>query len=639
MEQGLPPGLRTETRVATRYRNLPCRAGRHVRRRWRLLRRRWAGHGVRFVYHRAYKTIVPGVPLDRMRAERILAFLSEEGLVDREDIVLPRRPSLKNLLRAHTAEYLETLSRSEDVLRIFGVRLEDEELEKVLDSQRLMVGGTIQATRLALSTRGVAVNLGGGLHHARRNAGVGFCIFNDIAVAIARLRARGFSEPVLVIDLDLHDGDGTRSIFARDPTVHTYSIHSEHWGDTEAEAANAIALGADVTDELYLGTLLKTLPGVMDRVRPGLVVYVAGTDPAADDPLGNWGISAEGMLSRDRFVIELTRRSRRPVPVVIVLAGGYGDCSWRYSARFLSWLLSGRAVEPPPNEELTLLGFRRIWRSLDPVALTSEPGDFNWRLTDEDLAGILPGVPRRTRFLDYFSRHGLELVLERFGICDQLRVRGFDHPTVELDLDHPVGQGLRVWSDADREELLVELRVDRNQRLIPGMELLVIEWLLLQNPRSHFGPYRRPLPGQDHPGLGMLEQVFGFLVVVCEMLGLDGVCFRAAHYHLAAVSQRLVSFLEPADEARFMRLRELLEERALPEASRMISEGHVVEAATGEPFEWRGCPMALPVSDRLRERVGGEEFDRRVAEELAHLDLATRGEVVAEYTGARPEEV
>ena len=120
------------------------------------------------------------------------------------------------------------------------------EVEATLDLQRLMAGGTIQATRLALRTGGIAVHLGGGFHHAMPDAGLGFCVFNDVAVAIRRLRGRGFAEPVLVVDLDLHDGNGTRRIFADDPTVHTFSIHNDHWGDTEAVASTSIALGPGV---------------------------------------------------------------------------------------------------------------------------------------------------------------------------------------------------------------------------------------------------------------------------------------------------------------------------------------------------------------------------------------------------------
>ena len=576
------------------------------------------------VYDEGYNFALPGVPLDPARAERILAFLSEEALLDPLDLSRPRRPSLRNLLRVHSADYLDALGRRETAERIFGLAPTDEELEKVIEMQRLMVGGTIQATRLALGNRGVAVNLGGGLHHARRDTGSGFCLVNDIAVAIARLRARGFREPVLVVDLDVHDGDGTRAIFADDPTVWTYSIHAEHWGDPEGEAATAIALGHGVEDEVYLGTLLKTLPDVFERVKPGLAIYLAGADPAAADPIGSWHISPAGMLSRDRFVLQLLRHRRSPVPLVVLLGGGYGERAWTSTARWLSWLLAGRPIEPPENAELTLQRFRRIWTSLDPQALTGEPGDFSWHLTEEDLAGILPGAPRETRFLRYLSRHGVELVLERFGVFDQLRLRGFEHPALDLELEHSLGQTLRIWGGPEKTELLVELRVNRTQHAIPGLEVVVIEWLLLQNPRAEFGPYRRPLPGQQHPGLGMLAQILGWLVVLCERQGLDGIVYSASHFHIAAQSRRLVRFLDPAQEAEFRAFAGALEGLQLTEASRAVDEGRVVDG-DGAPHRWPACTVVLPVSARLKEVVLGDAYEERVQERLAGLALRLEG--------------
>jgi len=415
------------------------RLANRVRRGWRRLRRRWCVQQVRFVYHGAYTGSLDVVPLDRMRGEKILGFLVEEGLVDREDISTPRRPAVRSLLRVHDPDYIESIGRPQMMERIFGEKLADHDLEQVVEMQRMGVGGTIQATRLALQTRSIAVNLGGGFHHAGRDSGLGFCVFNDIAVAIARLRAKGFSDPVLVIDLDLHDGNGTRSIFARDASVHTYSVHNEHWGETEVEASTSIALGEDVSDEVYLGTLLKTLPDVISTVDPGLVIYVAGTDPAADDAIGNWRISADGLLRRDHLIVELLRRRNRRLPLVVVLAGGYGANTWRYSARFFSWLISGHKVEPPDNAEMIIRRFRKIRQSLDPSTLTAEPSGFSWTLSEEDLVGILPGGPVRTRFLSHFSNHGVELLLERFGLLDQLRLKGFRHPTVVVDLRDAVG--------------------------------------------------------------------------------------------------------------------------------------------------------------------------------------------------------
>ncbi|MBD3854008.1 MAG: histone deacetylase, partial [Acidobacteria bacterium] len=417
---------------------------------------------VRFIFSDAYSGTTHGIPLDPMRGWKILGFLVDEGLLDRDDISVPRPPALRSLLRVHDADYLDAVGHDPEVTeRIFGEKISDAEVEEVVHVERTAVGGTILATRLALQGRSVAINLGGGYHHASRDSGAGFCIFNDVAVAIARLRAKGFKEPILVVDLDLHDGDGTRAIFAHDATVHTYSVHNEHWGDTEAEASTSIALGADVGDEVYLGTLLKTLPDVMMKVKPGLVIYVAGTDPAADDTLGNWKISADGMVRRDRLVFELLRRARRRVPVAIVLAGGYGTGSWRYSARLFSWLISGKVAKTPDNAEMILRRFRRIRSQLEPSELTAEPSGFGWRLSEEDLVGVMPGAPQRTRFLSHFSQHGVELLLERLGLLDQLRLRGFQHPTVDVDLTGGVGDTLRIYSEPDRRELLVDLRVNR----------------------------------------------------------------------------------------------------------------------------------------------------------------------------------
>ncbi len=594
----------------------PCGAAcgflRSVRRRWRCFSRRWTRHGVRFVYGSGYVHAAPGVPIDPTRAEKILAFLTDEGLVGRGDIVDPRPASIRNLIRVHTPDYLETLQRTEVLVRIFGIEFEDDAAQRIVTLQRLMAGGTLQASRLARRSHDVVVNLGGGLHHAHRNSGMAFCIFNDIAVAVARLRAHGFDGPILIVDLDMHDGNGTRSIFAHDPTVHTFSIHNEHWGETEVTASTSIALGGDVRDERFLGTLVTALPPVVDAVDPAMVFYIAGTDGAASDTLGNWNLSAEGMLSRDRFVVSLFRGQRRNVPMVVLLGGGYGEQTWRYSARFLSWLLRGRPVEPPRTEDLTLARFRAITRNLDSAGLSSEPGDFNWSLSDEDLVGIVPGAPRRTRFLGFFSAHGVDLALERYGVFNRLRLLGFEHPTVDLDLDNDLGDTLRIWSRPDRKELLVELRVDRNSRVIEGFEVLTVEWLLLQNPRAAFGPLRRPLPGQKHPGLGLLKEIFGFLVMLCEMLELDGIHFVPSSYHVAAQSRRVVRFLRPRDEALFRALERALDGLHLAAASRAVDEGRV-RRADGSVFQWQGLPMVLPVSARLEERVSGPDYDAAVA--------------------------
>lgn len=578
---------------------------------------------LRVIYDPVYEGALPGVPFDPLRADRILAFLAEEGLLRREEISRPRRAGLHNLLLAHTPDYLESLQRAETLTQILGVPVASSDIEGLVDHQRMLVGGTIQATRLAIGLDCTAVNLGGGLHHARGSRGGGFCIFNDLAVAVRRLRRKGFHKPILIVDLDLHDGNGTRELFADDDSVWTFSIHNEHWGDTEAVASTSIALGPDVGDELFLGTLLKALPPLFESFDPGLLIYLAGCDGAADDAIGNWNLTADALLARDRLVCNLARN--RGISLAVVLGGGYGEHAWRYTARMVAWLLAGKVVEPPSNEELTLMRFRQIKRRMDEEQSGAEGEDSSLLLTEEDLVGILPGIPRQTRFLGYYTKVGLELLLERFGILSQLRARGFPSPELELDLAHPLGHTLRLWGAAGRRDLLVELRVARSTRELPGMEVLNVEWLLLQNPRKAFTADRPPLPGQSHPGLGLLPEFFGWLLVLGESLDLDGLAFHTSHYHIAALSVRFARFLEPEHEALFRAIERAVADLPLAEASAAVEAGTVVDTATGTPVRWPGPAMVLPVSDDLKARFEDADYRRRVteAEHGFELRLAT----------------
>lgn len=562
------------------------------------------------VYTGRYTLEVPGLSADPHRFEHILTHLAAQGLIRRGKLHWPRPASFEQLCRVHGEGYLESLREPGALTRILGIRVPVADEDRFIDLQRAMVGGTLLATRTALQTGRISVNLGGGLHHAHADRGQGFCVFNDVAVAIETFRERGgLDGRVVVIDLDLHDGDGTRTLFADDPAVHTFSIHNAHWGDPGAVESTSIALGEDVEDDEYLEALREHLPPVLDRLRPALVFYLAGCDPAADDALGNWRITPEGMLERDRTVMGEIRRVGQP-PTVIALAGGYGRGSWRYSARFLGWLCSGgQETEVPTTDEITLARYRVLSQLLAPSQLTRENGEEEgFGLSEEDLMGALGGTVKENRFLGYYSRHGLELALEQLGILGRLRDRGFRHPTLELDLDNPAGQTVRLFSDADREEVLAELRARRDRHTVPDMEMLRIEWLLLQNPRERFPPGRRPLPGQRHPGLGMLRDAAAMLILICDRLGLDGLLFVPSHYHLAAQAGHVLRFLRPEDAARYDAVREAVKGLHLADATRAIDEGRVVDADSGEPVEWQPAPMILPVSDRLGERLDDAAF-------------------------------
>jgi acetoin utilization deacetylase AcuC-like enzyme len=183
-----------------------------------------------------------------------------------------------------------------------------------------MTGGTCQAAEVAF-TRGVAVHLGGGLHHAFPNHGEGFCLFNDVAVAIRRLQRSGCVGRTAVVDCDVHHGNGTSFIFAGDPSVFTFSIHQQHNYPSWKPASDLdVGLADGASDDEYLARLAEALPRVVAS-SPDLIVYLAGSDPFGGDRLGGLSLTLDGLRRRDRLV--LAAAAAAGVPVAIVLAGGY----------------------------------------------------------------------------------------------------------------------------------------------------------------------------------------------------------------------------------------------------------------------------------------------------------------------------
>lgn len=572
------------------------------------------------VYSERYQLDLPGN--DAQRGERILSALDSAGLLNPRAVHRAELAPLRELRRVHTDAYLDSLSRPDGLLEVFGLELPEYAVERAMAGQRAMVGGTALASHLALASGRLAANLGGGLHHAFAGKGERFCIFNDVAVAIAGLRAEGFAEPILVVDLDLHDDDGTRAIFAGDRSVHTFSVHNRTTSEVRGETATILELGAHVDDATYLEAVGRRLPPAFAAAQPALVYYLAGCDPAADDAIGDWRISPAGMLRRDRLVIELARRRERRVPVVILLAGGYGQHAWRYSARFFSSLRpGGQAIEPPTTAEVTLTRYRRLAGEL-PAGERSAPadrrmhGDADWELSVEDLLPNLGGPQRPRRLLGACSRQQLELMLERTGLLERLRQLGFPRPALEFDLEHAGGETVRVLAGPDRDELLAEIRLRIDRRSVPGLAMLRIEWLLLQNPRAPFTPARPRLPGQEHPGLAMLRDVIALLIVACERRQLDGVLWVPAHFHTAAQGRRAGSFLHPEDEGTFRALERAVAGLPLPVAAFAVEQGRVIDDATGAPFVWRPMPVVVPASDRLRQQLAGDEH-RRLADDAA----------------------
>lgn len=580
---------------------------RNLRRRANQTLARWRPLPARFVYGPQYQFAWPDTPFDEVRGERVLTALAGEGLVLGEHIKQPPLASYHAILRVHSDAYIESAQTPATMSQIVASPVSDRDTQRILDLQRSMVGGTMLATDIALSTGNIAVNLGGGFHHARAASGRGFCVFNDLAVAIAEQRALGFHGRALVIDLDMHDGDGTRTIFAADRSVHTLSIHHTNWDDTPAVESTTVALGPDVDDATYLDAVRTHVSVVLRQFRPHLIYFVSGVDGAADDPVGDWSLSEAALLARDEAVFEMCRQLAPAAALVVTLAGGYGPVAWRYWARSFAWLQSGHhGFRPPANDELSLMRARHLARLLHEEDLTGRKGD-DFGLTLED---VMPShVGQESRLLGYYSRQGLELALERHGFLDRLRGKGFKEPTLVCDFDDSSRQSLRIFGDPARSELLLELIVHRERRVVPGFELLAIDWLLLQNPREHFGAARPQLPGQRHPGLGLFDEQVALLVVACERVGLAGLLVTPSQFHLALQWQRRMRCIDPRAGARLRALREALGGLPLAEMTGALRAGRVVDQA-GAPVAYEPTPMVLALSPELQAALDSEGYAR-----------------------------
>jgi acetoin utilization deacetylase AcuC-like enzyme len=512
--------------------------------------------------------------MDALRGERILAWLEDQGWVGSRDLLPFEAAPLSALTRAHTPAYLRSLEDPAEVARILGHPVTAPEARRALEMQQLAAGGTAAAVRHVLRHGGVALHLGGGFHHASPERGTGFCLLNDVVVAIFEARARGFRDPILVVDLDLHDGNGTRAAFAADPSVYTYSLHNQTWDSAPAVADTSVEFGPGVTDASLLTLLADTLPKVFRAHQPKLTIYVAGVDPLQGDAYGDGRMTLNGLLARDQFVLEQVRRAG--TPLVHVLAGGYGGSAWRPTARLAAWILTGTVVDPPDDLAVALhrasrpatsppaaRATRAAPRSTPaaPRATPAAPQDpFDWTFSAEDVEDFgIASTPSPQSLIGPEHTSRIQAGLERFGILSQVRNRGYADPQVEVSSGSALGPVVRIWGAPDRMHLLMEVRFGRDQRTIPGTPLLRVEWLLLQDPRARFTPQRPPLPGQAYPGLGILADVVGWLVTLCEEEGLRGIVFRTAHFHVVALAERRLHFLTAEDRDRYQALRRRVE--------------------------------------------------------------------------------
>lgn len=285
------------------------------------------------VFHPNYDISFFGIekmhPFDTKKYSKIAQHLQKTCNIKSQDFQIPHLVTDTELMQVHTFRYLKSLDKSATIAGIAEISalryIPNFLLQRnLLNSMRYATGGTILGAQLALS-HGWAINLSGGYHHAKSNKGEGFCFFADIPLAIKKLREKNKTLKVLIVDLDAHQGNGLESILGSDPLTFIFDMYSQNNYPNDKEAAKYIdfnyPLRNSITTEEYITILKRELPLALEKVKPDLVIYNAGSDIYEKDLLGRMSVSAEGIIERDFFLF--SQAIANNIPILMVLSGGY----------------------------------------------------------------------------------------------------------------------------------------------------------------------------------------------------------------------------------------------------------------------------------------------------------------------------
>lgn len=556
-------------------------------RTWNRLRRAFSGRSLPVWYHAEYRLPIPalegGTGLEPRRADFVAWTLLTLGAIDPDDVRMPERIPYADLCRVHTPAWLEALGRPETFVSVFGIPSGELDVDAVMSLYRLAVGGTLAAARAALADDRATMNLQGGFHHAFPHKGGGLCALNDVAVAVAVLRAEGFTGRVVVLDLDAHPPDGTAACLAEDPSCWIGSISGSDWGALPGVDETVLPPGTGG------GPYLEALDALLGRMpRPDLAFVVAGSDVLGGDRLGQLGLELAEVRTRDRRVAE----ALSGMASVWLPGGGYSPNAWRAMAG-TGLMLALRSDAPVPPELDPLAGrMDALFLSLQPEHLGGD--GFDLVPADLGLGEVAP-----SRLLGLYTAEGLEFALHHYGVLPQIARLGYRDFRVALDRVD-VGERFRLFGRAredDQEHLLVESVLERKRVPCPphpelpdsgpqgpGVEVLYLHWLNLRNPRATFTSPRPRLPGQDVPGLGMAPEASDLIGRIAARLGLAGVALRPAWLHVAVAVRARFQFVDPARQGRFEALIRDLAATPLVTSTRLVAEGQVL--LNGQPYAW-----------------------------------------------------
>jgi len=302
---------------------------------------------VPLIYRSAYNITAFGLerlhPFDGRKYRRIHDALIARGLRTRKDFSRPRPVSRQDLLNVHSPGYLNSLMRADVLARMLEIplvrRLPAWLMDwRVLRPMRYATGGTILACRLALE-KGIAVNLGGGFHHATADWGGGFCVYADAPLALKALHDEGKIDRALVVDLDAHQGNGTAACLRDWPWARILDLYEDDLFPFRKEFEDyPVPLPVGVTGVEYLDRVRALLPTVLDEMRPDLVLYNAGSDTFVGDPLARLRLTAGDLSDRDLLITSEVRE--RGIPLAMVLSGGYSARSWKIHADAIEGILT-----------------------------------------------------------------------------------------------------------------------------------------------------------------------------------------------------------------------------------------------------------------------------------------------------------
>jgi acetoin utilization deacetylase AcuC-like enzyme len=302
------------------------------------------------VYHPRYDLNLGAHVFPSQKFRLIAEKLISSGIADTSDFLTPQPASDEDLLRVHTPSWVNklktgTLTASEIM------KLEVPYSPELAEAVWLAAGGTILAAQNALRD-GFGSNLSGGFHHAYANHGEGFCAIHDVAVAVRRLQSDGDTKNAMIVDTDVHHGNGTAAIFADDSSVFTISIHQvNNYPADKPPSTVDLNMRDGAGDDEYLAALIPTVERCLDKFKPDMIFYVGGADPYSEDQLGGLLLTKAGLKRRDREVFEAARS--RSIPVTTVLAGGYARRVEDTVAIHVNTLIAAREVAEkyPPSTE------------------------------------------------------------------------------------------------------------------------------------------------------------------------------------------------------------------------------------------------------------------------------------------------